>query len=148
MTLLYTAPIGVQNASDPIRQQDRTSYQALLRLRNKEVRNAVDVVQDGVGPGPMSLLKCAADGQKAVVVVTRHRRGIRGASTGLLLAYDKYMNLVLRDVVEEYTVREAVQRPRASNPEQTRSGFKLVKKKRSLKQVFVTGMSVVHVRVA
>lgn len=57
-----------------------------------------------VKPGPLQLLaRWLRDGSR-VRVVTRHGRGVRGVSEGLLVAYDRYMNLVLRDVREVYTV--------------------------------------------
>jgi small nuclear ribonucleoprotein (snRNP)-like protein len=37
-------------------------------------------------------------------VVTRHRSGVRGVATGFLTAFDRHMNLIMRDVHEEYTV--------------------------------------------
>ncbi|GIL51158.1 hypothetical protein Vafri_7209 [Volvox africanus] len=39
-----------------------------------------------------------------VSVTTRHATGVRGRATGVLTAYDRFMNLVLRDVNERYTV--------------------------------------------
>lgn len=37
-------------------------------------------------------------------VITRHGRGVRGVAVGFLTAYDRFMNVVLRDVQESYTV--------------------------------------------
>jgi small nuclear ribonucleoprotein (snRNP)-like protein len=45
-----------------------------------------------------------------VAVVTRHATGVRGRAVGTLVAFDMYMNLVMADVEETYTV--VVRRPR------------------------------------
>lgn len=42
--------------------------------------------------------------QPQVRVVTRHAAGVRGSAEGTLIAVDRYMNLILRDVTEAYTV--------------------------------------------
>ncbi|MEW5300853.1 MAG: hypothetical protein WDW36_003753 [Sanguina aurantia] len=42
--------------------------------------------------------------RRRVKVITRHGRGVRGVAVGYLTAYDRFMNVVLRDVQESYTV--------------------------------------------
>lgn len=60
--------------------------------------------------GPLAVLaKWHAAGQR-IYVVTRHASGVRGRAVGTLVAFDKYMNLLLRDVEETYTVIVKVKR--------------------------------------
>lgn len=53
--------------------------------------------------GPLSVLRQCFQEKHRVRVVTRHRKGVRGICWGFLVAFDKYMNMVLKDVDEEYT---------------------------------------------
>lgn len=54
--------------------------------------------------GPFAVLaKWHAAGQR-IYVVTRHTSGVRGRAVGTLVAFDKFMNVLLRDVDESYTV--------------------------------------------
>ena len=62
--------------------------------------------------GPLTLLKRAYDSKSKIKVLTRHARGVRGSAVGTLCGFDVFMNLILRDVVEEYTVRVPVTRER------------------------------------
>lgn len=48
--------------------------------------------------------------QQRIYVVTRHASGVRGRAVGTLVAFDKYLNLLLKDVEETYTVIVKVQR--------------------------------------
>ena len=66
----------------------------------------------GGGRGPLSLLKRAYDSKSRVRVLTRHARGVRGSAVGTLCGFDVFMNLILKDVVEEYSVRVSVTRER------------------------------------
>lgn len=66
----------------------------------------------GVQGRASSSLGSAADGSVPcrVRVVTRHAAGPRGVAVGTLVAYDRWMNVVLRDVEETYSVRVRVTR--------------------------------------
>lgn len=64
-------------------------------------------------------------------------------ATGTLVAFDKHMNLVLRDVQETYTVLLRIERTTHSG--RTRRCRKQEQRQRKLKQVFVAGNSVVLV---
>jgi len=71
-------------------------------------------LMDEAKPGPMSRLREWAAAGCRVRVVTRHAAGVRGAAEGTLVSYDKYMNLLLRDVREAYTVIVKVPRTKAA----------------------------------
>ncbi|KAJ9522860.1 hypothetical protein QJQ45_023646, partial [Haematococcus lacustris] len=65
-----------------------------------------------VKPGmPQDCLRRWQQQQQRVRVVTRHGCGVRGVAEGQLVAYDTFMNLVLRDVSEQYTVMTRVGAP-------------------------------------
>ncbi|KAJ9522085.1 hypothetical protein QJQ45_005197 [Haematococcus lacustris] len=65
-----------------------------------------------VKPGmPQDCLRRWQQQQQRVRVVTRHGCGVRGVAEGQLVAYDTFMNLVLRDVSEQYTVMTRVEKP-------------------------------------
>ena len=52
--------------------------------------------------GPLELLRqCSRDGV-TVRVWIRHCVGVRGVCDGVPIAFDRHMNIVLRDVVEQY----------------------------------------------
>lgn len=55
--------------------------------------------------GPMSVLDKAFTGRYRIRVVTRYVNSIRGTLTGHLIAFDKHMNLILKDVDEHYSPR-------------------------------------------
>lgn len=66
---------------------------------------SLEAVQQLVKPGgPLGVLRSWHEQKRRVRVVTRHACGVRGTAVGLLAAYDKFMNLVLQDVHEQYTV--------------------------------------------
>lgn len=62
------------------------------------------------------------------------------------MAFDKFVNLVLRDAFETYAAR--VPAPRIAKNGKPRLGWKLEQRTRSLKQVFLAGSAVVSVRMA
>lgn len=55
--------------------------------------------------GPLSILYEALVHRHRIRVVIRYVNGIRGTLTGNVLAFDKHMNLILKDVEENYTPR-------------------------------------------
>lgn len=57
----------------------------------------------GGDTGPFQLLKACLESAAPVRVWTRHCVGVRGVCEGLLLAFDKHMNVVLGNVTENYT---------------------------------------------
>ncbi|KAK9793234.1 hypothetical protein WJX73_010103 [Symbiochloris irregularis] len=85
---------------------------AKLQALAEERSCTLQRIADQVKAGPLLLLKQSMAAQQQVRVTTRHARGIRGIATGRLLAFDKFMNLVMADVEEEYVVRLRVQKER------------------------------------
>jgi small nuclear ribonucleoprotein (snRNP)-like protein len=61
-------------------------------------------------PGPFAVLARWQAAQQRVYVVTRHAAGVRGRAVGTLVGFDRFLNLLLRDVEEHYTVIVKVQR--------------------------------------
>lgn len=95
-------------------------------------------IANGLKSGPLTFLRVLFLHRHHVRVITRHRKGIRGIFTGVLYAVDKHWNLVLKQVEEEYTVLIKFRGKK-------RSGSCQEKRKRSLKQIFLTGCSIVLV---
>ncbi|PRW39383.1 U7 snRNA-associated Sm LSm11 [Chlorella sorokiniana] len=96
------------------REKQRLSYLQQKAERERLKTSPLDLIAQRVREGPMLLLKRCYQERARVRVVTRHARGVRGTSEGTLVAFDKYMNLVLRDVEEQYTVLLRVQRTTAA----------------------------------
>ena len=70
-------------------------------------------------PGPLTVLTKWHAANQRIYVVTRHASGVRGRAVGTLVAFDKFMNLLLRDVEETYTVIVKVQRTKQQPAGQT-----------------------------
>jgi small nuclear ribonucleoprotein (snRNP)-like protein len=99
--------------------------------------------------GPLTLLSGALERRERVRVVTRHGRGVRGVAVGLLRCFDRFFNLVLADVEENYTVRLRSVREAAAGPDgapgRSRTAHTQEHRRRRLKQVFLRGEHVVLV---
>eukprot|EP00761_Pharyngomonas_kirbyi_P005799 gb/GECH01005805.1/.p1 GENE.gb/GECH01005805.1/~~gb/GECH01005805.1/.p1 ORF type:complete len:198 (+),score=40.51 gb/GECH01005805.1/:1-594(+) len=52
--------------------------------------------------GPISLIRECYIDQSRIKVVIRRKHGIRGTCEGIIVAFDKHMNLILKDVKEIY----------------------------------------------
>lgn len=127
---------------DPAMDQVAASKHRTKVVRHKNTSNS-DVIESMMRfkeeeKGPLTWLAGRAKARAVVRVVTRHRRGTRGVAEGNLVAFDKHMNLVLRNVKETYTVRLMVQ-----NDVQNRMKPVLEARKRSLPNVLLMGRSVV-----
>ncbi len=97
--------------------------------------------------GPLSVLVKAFDEGRRIRVATRHRSGIRGVAVAYLKAFDVYMNMVLQDVHEAYTVRLRRSADDPRRPGRTRVTYKLESRRRHLNQVFLRGEQVVTIAV-
>lgn len=84
-------------------------------IRTKTV-HPFDVIMQLLDSGPISVLHRLR--KKRVTVVVRYVNAIRGTLTGTLLAFDKHMNMILREVVEVYS-------PRPMNTDHERSNLEL-----------------------
>eukprot|EP00887_Chlorella_sp_A99_P006588 scaffold3.g6588.t1 len=106
----------------------------------------LDELAARVRGGPLLLLRRAYAARGRVRVVTRHARGVRGVAEGTLAAFDKYFNMVLRDVEEAYTVLlRNVERPAGGGGGRTRRAPKQEARQRKLRLAFLRGDSVVMV---
>lgn len=142
------APRDPAADAERARAKQRVSYLAQQRERAaaRDAAAPLDVLAARAGAGPLALLLTAYRARSRVRVVTRHERGIRGVATGVLIAFDKHMNLILKDVEERYTVLVAVERPTAAGG--TRRGRRQEARSRKLAHVMVAGAAVVMVSAA
>jgi len=78
----------------------------------KPLRNVVKRMEDfNSTSGPLFVLKQCRDEKKRVRVWTRGVAGVRGVSTGFIVAFDKHWNLALTDVDEQFTRRRSRKAP-------------------------------------
>ena len=154
-------PEGDPNRPDPTaarRRRDEASFaaQALAKDRAAKFREASEraktrepalarILADAKARGgPLSLLVRAQERGHRVVVATRHASGVRGVARATVVAFDRHLNMVLRDVRETYTVRLREEVPLEDGPG-TRTKVRLDARQRSVQQVFLRGEQVVTV---
>lgn len=73
--------------------------------------NTLDKITEKFKEGPLLLLRRYYSTSVRLQVVTRHASGVRGTAVGYLHGFDKFMNLVLMNVDETYTVMVRVPHP-------------------------------------
>jgi len=71
--------------------------------------------------GPYSVLRNCYTKKCRVRVWIRRFKGIRGICVGFLIVFDKHINLVLRDVFEEYTIFETAKSSNTNNLTHTKT---------------------------
>jgi small nuclear ribonucleoprotein (snRNP)-like protein len=154
-------PIG-----DPLRQTLATTKRSpptgvsQQRKRKKRQSHIFDTISDSFQTGPFSVLH-KLRGQRVCVVI-RYVNAIRGTVTGILIAFDKHMDIILRDVEEVYSPRPLESQNRLSNIEvelerrrklkedankqsDNESPGAWIVKRRRMKQVMLRGDNVVSV---
>jgi len=131
---------------NPVPQRNRTNVaKQRVGAKTHDKRSKSDIMESmmSYGEGPLSWLADKAKAKSTVRVITRHRRGTRGVAEGSLIAFDKHMNLVLRNVEETYTVRLLIDKEMPNGSRRRRPVLET--RKRSLPNVLLTGRSVVCV---
>jgi small nuclear ribonucleoprotein (snRNP)-like protein len=103
---------------DPLRKEiiANAKNQSTLKPKTGDQTNATDKMRNKIPvftamaanfekSGPLSLLHSIHVKRQRVKVTIRYVDCIRGTLTGYLIAFDKHMNMLLRDVDEIYTSR-------------------------------------------
>lgn len=94
-----------------------------------------DAIASHLDSGPHSLLFRMKEQRKRVRIVVRYVNMVRGTLTGTLVAFDKHMNMILRDVEEVYS-------PRLVDEENSKSNLELeLERRRRLNSVEKQGNS-------
>jgi small nuclear ribonucleoprotein (snRNP)-like protein len=121
-----------------------TFREASERAKTREPALARILADAKARGGPLSLLVRAQERGHRVAIVTRHASGVRGVARATVVAFDRHLNMVLRDVRETYTVRLREEVPREDGPG-TRTKVRLDARERSVQQAFLRGEQVVTV---
>ncbi|KAJ7524771.1 hypothetical protein O6H91_17G020500 [Diphasiastrum complanatum] len=104
------APRSAESIAAQARAEARTSLlQEKAAAKARQIK-ILDAIAEKLDKGPLALLAACYKNQTQIQVWTRHTHGVRGILTGFLVAFDKHLNMVLKDVDEEYTVRLHVPR--------------------------------------
>lgn len=123
-----------------------------------------DAIAMYLDSGPLSLLARLRKQRKRVGIVVRYVNMVRGIVTGILIAFDKHMNMILKDVEEVYSSRLVGADCLCSNLNKNKSGLELSQyynsiyqqqytnqpeawnvRKRQIKQLLVRGDIVVSI---
>jgi len=96
-------------------------------------------ITDKYNVGPLGMLLQCMKQQTRIRVIIRNVADIRGFCVGFLQAFDKHMNLVLRNVLEEYHVYEF---PAFANDNEAKKKVR-VQKQRRADQLFIKGDTIV-----
>ena len=127
--------------NDPLQRDDRhriqlrkTKVQSLLPAQESSSKNnskdnetrkrprnnphPFDTIASHLESGPHSLLFRLKEERKRIKIVIRYVNMVRGTLSGTLIAFDKHMNMILKDVEEVYS-------PRLVNEEHSQSNLEL-----------------------
>ncbi|MCO5584457.1 hypothetical protein L7F22_038385 [Adiantum nelumboides] len=111
---IINAPAKAPRSVESIQAQERAkAHKSVLLQKAAERERQVkifDKIAEKLKQGPLSLLVECYQRKLRIKVWTRHTHGVRGTLTGSLIAFDKHINLVLRDIDEEYSVRRWIPR--------------------------------------
>jgi len=88
------------------------------RKRPRNNSHPFDTIASHLDSGPHSVLLRLKEQRKRVTVVIRYVNMIRGTLSGTLIAFDKHMNMILKDVEEVYS-------PRLANEDHSKSNLEL-----------------------
>lgn len=86
------------------------ALQAAQRAEASVKLGSLTTIMSAAAVGPLAVLAKWHAAQQRIYVVTRHATGVRGRAVGTIAGFDKYLNLLLKDVEETYTVIVKVQR--------------------------------------
>ncbi|KAH7294044.1 hypothetical protein KP509_28G054000 [Ceratopteris richardii] len=111
---IINAPAKAPRSAESILAQERAKAHKSNLLKKAVERERqtkiLDKIAEKAKEGPIGLLAECYQKKSKVKVWTRHTHGVRGTLTGFIIAFDKHLNLVLRDIDEEYSVRRWVPR--------------------------------------
>jgi len=85
------------------------------KKRPRNTPHPFEVIASHLDSGPHSLLFRLREERKRVKIVVRYVNMVRGTLSGTLIAFDKHMNMILRDVEEVYSPRLVDQENLKSN---------------------------------
>ncbi len=88
------------------------------RKRTRNSSHPFDTIASHLDSGPHSLLLRLKEQRKRIKVVIRYVNMVRGTLSGTLIAFDKHMNMILKDVEEVYS-------PRIANEDHSKSNLEL-----------------------
>lgn len=131
-------PVGQVGSSAVVKHRTASMRRGNSSTKPNIIEDMMNCVDE---KGPLAWLAAKAKTGAVIRVVTRHRRGIRGVAVGSLIAFDKHVNLVLRNVEERYTVRLLHEKKESSGTCRRRPV--LEKRRRSLPNLLLMGKSVV-----
>eukprot|EP00536_Pseudo-nitzschia_multiseries_P015975 jgi/Psemu1/263305/estExt_Genewise1Plus.C_9900007 len=100
-----------------VQQADTAEPPQKRPRRNNANLHPFEAIASHLDSGPHSLLFRLRRDRKRIKVVVRYVNMLRGTVTGNLVAFDKHMNLILRDVEEVYSPRIADEKYELSNLE-------------------------------
>ena len=96
-------PLSLSSSSN---NDDEKTMGTKKRSRNNgDNTHPFEVIASYLESGPHSVLFRCREERKRVTVVVRYVNMVRGTLSGTLIAFDKHMNMILRDVEEVYSPR-------------------------------------------
>lgn len=102
--MLQQAVPVIKSASQTVSQRaNQVSACGKRRQSNdsssRRIRGVLQAMMDKAAVGPLSTLAVAVADRRQVRVTLRSRHSLRGCLTARLVAFDKHLNLVLRDAI-------------------------------------------------